>query len=280
MEPFFASLMIVFSAVFDDVFAVFLFFSFIQAVLIFKIVGKMHHGVFFFSSYILIFYVSLNLNVLRAGLALLLFIQSLLFCKTRKGGVYLVLALATHVSVFALLPLYLIRSKARVRDYFFVILTCAVFGWLAWIFMGDYLIFKIQVYVLDIDSGFHVSVSMIALIFFGFFMLLLDRNFSSEAIFAYVIMMVWMVLTTKFSVFHRFYQMAFLVFLFLVFEKRVFRFSEFKVRPFSVYAMLLVIYFTVSTAIGMLNEGQRVYDSGKGDFEYTIVPYSLFWLDN
>lgn len=280
IEPFFAVIMVLFSIFFDSSVSVFLFLSFLQTILLFQISYRMHHGVIFFASYIIVFYVSLNFNVIRAGLALLLFLQALVFCKEKKGAFYLLLALATHVSVGALLPLYLLRARLSFGSSIIIVVFCAIAGVFAWIAMGDYLVFKYTVYVLEADAEVSVPGTMVILIVTGFIVLIFERRVPFEVLFAYFLMSFWMILTTKFSVFHRFYQMAFLVFLFFVFEKRVFNLYSLRVRLSSLYTVLLVAYFSLMTAAGMLSEVQRIYDSGKGDVEYASLPYSFFWSDD
>jgi len=281
IEPFFALLMISFSLIFDSVSPFFMFISFVQALLVFNISGRLYHGGAFFLAYILIFYVSMHFNVLRAGLAALLFVQAILYSGSRKGIFYLALSMMTHVSVFALLPFYIYRSKLGLKGWFSLVFVCVFFGAFFWSFMGEYLSHKVQVYLMSVDFELNVSISMLALIVSGFFVyMVFDLRFSKEAIMAYLMMSIWMVLTTSFPVFHRFYQITFLLFLFFVFEKRFFGFENVSIRPFAAYSLMLVMYFSLMIWVGMLGEAQRIKSSGIGSLDYTFLPYEMFFLEH
>lgn len=272
VEPLFAVLVVVTRLLFDSAQALFLLVSFLQAALFFFVSSRLYHGILFFSIYLLTFYADFHMNVLRAGLAGLFFVSALVTYNDRKTSwLFFFLAVMSHISILAFFPVYAFRLGLSVKFVLRVLLVLSFVGSIYYYLYSDVLAYKFSVYFVDGVVLGEVPKTFLLLSLLGIGFWSISRKIRADLVVAFLIFAIFWVGATQIQIFHRLYSLGALIFFSLAFVEK--GWSRFEVRPLIIYSVVLGLWFSIFNYMGMINESEKWKRIGRGDLEYTYVPY-------
>src|SRR5690554_6479271 len=272
MEPVFVSLVWLHKKIFVNVSLFFFLYSGIQALLLYLIYQRLHHKVFFLISYTLIFYFEFHLNILRGGMAFLLFLTSLTEENKRKSVLILTSSILFHVSVVVFIPLYFFVKRFNLRFSIFLTLIVFSFSLLVLSFIGD----KFEVYLKGVDFSYEFStISVVLFVFFVFSSFLSFRlkvdYFSASS---YLLLSVFLV--PYVDIVYRVLYPSLLILLYFCTKSELFSLKRKRFSFRLPFVLVSVFWFSFSAIFFQFNEGQNRLDTGKGNPEFSYLPYSTF----
>lgn len=275
IEPIFALLVVFSRFILNDVTLMFLIISFIQTLLLWKILTKLNHPILFLICYLFIFYIEFHFNVLRGGLAFLLFVYGYLSEKKIKSLIFLGLASLTHISVIILIPFYLIRNKKYLN--LFHIIVSALIILLLYVLLQDTINNKISVYFYSTDLDIQVPKVMSVIAMLGCVFLFWQRYISKEILFAYLILCLTWYFNTGVDIFLRISLMILGIYFILVCNQRLLTLKLLKITPLLFFSSFLMAWFAFGTLSSLPYEKQKIIRVSKGNVDFTILPYELYF---
>jgi len=279
IEPVFAGEMVLFSVLFDDVTWFFLFYSFVQALFLIYILKSVSHKILFLFFYLFLYYLEFHMNILRAGLAVQIFVVSLILQPSRKSFAFLVLSIMTHFSIVYVSPVFLFRLRSSFGSKVSILAVCSICVALLFVFIGGAISDKFEVYFLSSGNEFEVPTVAFIMGIFLLVFVLANKSVSPPIVVSFILFFVAWIGVGKFEIFYRLYGLSFFVFMFLLFEERVIfgRDHGYSFRPLFMGALPILIWFLIVISYGYVTERERRVAEGLGDPEFSFIPYSAFY---
>lgn len=277
IEPFFAILLYFSSLLFNDVTFFFLILSLIQAVALWLLLKRVWHSGFFLFSYLFIFYLDYHMNAIRGGVAILVFLLAMSYAPSRVSVLLFLSSIMLHVSVILLAPFFVFRVTRGLKYKFLfwlalLIVSCSVVA-----LLGEAILLKISFYFIDESFDFRIPKAMALLSLLGVLAIMLQRTVTKEFLILFFLIIITWMLNASLDIFYRINLMFLLLMFYLAFEHRAAHLRELRFRPTMVYALGLVVWFSINFLLPLPSEREKILLSGKGNPEFSFVPYSFFW---
>lgn len=274
-EPIFVFIMKVCSYFSNDAQILFVFYAATQSFFLFFVLKNMKSPMFFLCIYTIAFYLQFHMNVIRVGLAAIVFIYSLQCSSKKKSILFLSLSLLCHFSILLVVPLWLIyRKMVNLK----VIATAFLFLILLIYILYDYILIKNAMYF---DGGEKIiSLSPIALMIFmsapTYYILsvFIRKRFSPVLLFTVTFLSAMILGMLYIDIFYRIYTLICFFILFFVSQNGVNIKCQYNVMaPFYILFFSSLVLFST---LAINNERQYVEKSrGKSsiEYQYTFIPY-------
>lgn len=245
----------------------------IQALLLFKIVNSIKYPFLFLFVYFISFYLEFHTNTLRAGLAVLFFLNAINANSSRKSVAFVIMSLLSHVSILFLIPIWFVKKfDFKFRFYFLLFGLLIIFFVIAEPFLDK----KISNYnVADNGISIHSFFLFIAPAVSFFLASALKGRFDKVLSIVFGLLIVCSVLMLYFEIFYRVRIMIMLTIIYL-YCSGYYEISLSSARnmiPMIVSILISVMLGIISTHFSQERYANTVYS------DYHVVPYTFFFND-
>lgn len=280
-EPFLNVIMYIHKLIFDSYTGFLVLVASLQMLLLAYATRSLAHRRLFLFFYLLVFWLDNNLNILRAGFSVLFFMAALSDMSTanRRVWFWAALSVLSHVSAIIAFPVLFFRAKLSLKVFVFSSFASLLLASFLFWFFGEMISVKLSAYDLMDFTGFGLSYPLLGLFLMIATCLVLTKDKSVALVYSSCLLLVSFSLSSFTDIAYRFIYISALVFMFLVFEVRGAWIGSGRVvlRPMLVGTVVLMSWLSYTQVVYMMREPHQRLATGKGNYEFSYVPYMLFY---
>lgn len=275
LEPFFILLLDIHKRLFDSSGGFVFFISAVQSFLLWYATKNLKYRFAFILIYLFTYYLNFHFNVLRAGLALLLFLGAISIPKGRASLFLFIVAFLSHFSILIFTPLYFLLQGYKVKfiNLFLLAVLSSIFLYL----FGSYIIEKAYGYdvISDLSSVGFSTIPFMMFVLGGFFFIYYGRV-RKDFFYAFSFFSIVYFFMGSIDILYRVSHMAFLVLLFVFFRGATSG-KSLSSSPALIYMFVLSTWIAIGTWKLYVNELDHLAadPEGRGNPEYTYIPYEI-----
>lgn len=182
------------------------------------------------------------------------------------------MAIFSHISILAFFPVYVMRLGLGLKLILKVLLGSILVISFYYYFYADELTLKLTAYFIDGVVDGSVPQVPVILSLLGFSIWLISKKLGKDITIVFIFFTIFWIGSTQIEILYRLVYLGLLIFFCLSLERRCW--FRFNIRPIIVYSVVLGLWFTFINHLNMAGEFEKFKQNGKGQLEYTYIPYS------